>query len=309
MKISIISPVYKAYNILDELVRRIKISVESITEDYEIILVEDGCPENSWEKIEALAMDNPQIIGIKLSRNFGQHHAITAGLDHAKGDWVVVMDCDLQDRPEEIPKLYHKALEGFDIVFARRVDRQDGFFKKLSSKLFYKAFSYLSGIEQDGTVANFGIYSNKVIHVVKQIREPMRAFTPMVRWVGFSNSTINVEHNERFNGRSSYNWSKLINLALDIALAYSDKPLKLTVKLGFLLSFFAIIFAIISLIRFYIGDITMSGYTSLIVSIWFLSGLIIFILGIVGLYISKIFDGVKSRPLYIISKQVNNNFK
>jgi glycosyltransferase involved in cell wall biosynthesis len=305
MKISIVSPIYKASNILDELVRRISISVETITQDYEIILVEDGCPQNSWEKIEALASDNPQIKGIKLSRNFGQHHAITAGLDHAKGDWVVVMDCDLQDRPEEIPKLYHKALEDFDIVFARRVVRQDGFFKKLSSKLFYKAFSYLSGIEQDGTIGNFGIYSKNVINAINTMREPMRAFLPMAKWVGFNKTSVDVEHRERFEGKTSYNWNKLMNLALDIALAYSDKPLKLTVKLGFTLSFFSIIFALISVIRFYTGDITMSGYTSLIVSIWFLSGLLVFILGIVGLYISKIFDSVKARPLYIISKQIN----
>jgi glycosyltransferase involved in cell wall biosynthesis len=303
MILTIISPVYKAYNILDELVRRISISVESITQDYEIILVEDGCPQNSWEKIEALANDNPKIKGIKLSRNFGQHHAITAGLDHAKGDWVVVMDCDLQDRPEEIVKLYQKALEGYDIVLARRANRQDSVNKKLSSKLFYKAFSYLSGIEQDGTIGNFGIYSNRVIEEVNKLKEPMRAFPPMIKWVGFRSISIDVEHALRFEGKTSYNFSKLINLALDIALAYSDKPLKLTVKLGLFISLFSIVFAAISILRYLLGDITMSGYTSIIVSIWFLSGLIIFILGIVGLYISKIFDGVKSRPLYIVSNK------
>jgi dolichol-phosphate mannosyltransferase len=213
------------------------------------------------------------------------------------------MDCDLQDRPEEIVKLYQKVLEGYDIVLARRAKRQDSFNKKLSSKLFYKAFSYLSGIEQDGSIGNFGIYSNRVIEEVRKLKEPMRAFPPMIKWVGFKSCSIDVEHALRYEGKTSYNFSKLINLALDIALAYSDKPLKITVKLGFFLSFFSIIFALISVIRFYIGDITMSGYTSLIVSIWFLSGLIIFILGIAGLYISKIFDGVKSRPLYIVDSK------
>jgi glycosyltransferase involved in cell wall biosynthesis len=303
MKISIVSPVYKAENILDELVKRVVTEVSRITEDFELILVDDGSPDKVWQKIENQCKSDNRIKGIKLSRNFGQHHAITAGLDHAKGDWIVVMDCDLQDRPEEIVKLYQKALEGYDIVLARRAKRQDSFNKKLSSKLFYKAFSYLSGIEQDGTIGNFGIYSNRVIEEINKLKEPMRAFPPMIKWVGFKSSSIDVEHAFRYEGRTSYNFSKLINLALDIAMAYSDKPLKLTVKIGFLLSFFSIIFALIGVIRFYIGDITMSGYTSLIVSIWFLSGLIIFILGIVGLYISKIFDGVKSRPLYIVDSK------
>jgi glycosyltransferase involved in cell wall biosynthesis len=305
MKISIISPVYKAYYILDELVTRISSSVEYITEDYEIILIEDGCPENSWEKIEALAINNPKIKGIKLSRNFGQHHAITAGLDHAKGDWVVVMDCDLQDRPEEIPKLYQKALEGFDIVFARRVNRQDGFFKRLTSQLFYKVFSYLSGIEQDGTIGNFGIYSKNVINAINTMREPMRAFLPMAKWVGFNVAKVDTKHDLRFEGKSSYSFSKLIQLALDAAVAYSDKPLKLTVKLGLTISLASFFFAIFNIIRYFLKDITLSGYTSLIVSIWFLSGLIIFTLGILGLYLSKIFEGIKSRPIYIIEKNVN----
>jgi glycosyltransferase involved in cell wall biosynthesis len=303
MKISIVSPVYKAENILDELVKRIVTEVSRITDDFELILVEDGSPDISWEKIEKNCNLDKRIKGIKLSRNFGQHHAITCGLDNAAGEWVVVMDCDLQDRPEEIIKLYQKALEGFDIVFARRFNRKDKFIKKLSSKIFYKTFSYLSGIDQDGTIANFGIYSKNIVEKVIQLREPMRAFTPMVKWIGFNSTNINVEHAERLEGKTSYNWSKLINLGLDIALAYSDKPLKLTVKLGFLISFFSFIFAIVSIVRFYIGSITITGYTSLLVSIWFLSGLLIFILGIVGLYISKIFEAVKARPLYVIENK------
>jgi glycosyltransferase involved in cell wall biosynthesis len=303
MKISIVSPVYKAENILDDLVKRIVTEVSRITHDFELILVEDGSPDISWEKIEKNCILDKRIKGIKLSRNFGQHHAITCGLDNATGEWIVVMDCDLQDRPEEIINLYQKALEGFDIVFARRFNRQDNFNKKLSSKIFYKTFSYLSGIDQDGTIANFGIYSKNIIHKVIQLREPMRAFTPMVKWIGFNSTSINVEHAERLEGKTSYNWSKLINLGLDIALAYSDKPLKLTVKLGFLISFFSFIFAIVSIVRFYIGSITISGYTSLLASIWFLSGLLIFILGIVGLYISKIFEAVKARPLYVIENK------
>lgn len=303
--ISIVSPVYNAEKILSELVLRIETSVEKITSDYEIILVEDCGPDKSWEKIEELSLNKPYLKGIKLSRNFGQHYAITCGLDHAKGEWIVVMDCDLQDQPEEICNLYAKAKEGYDIVFARRAIRNDTFFKKLSSLIFYRVFSYLSGVKQDGSIANFGIYSKKSINSVNKMRETMRAFSPMIKWVGFKSVAIDVKHSKRFDGSSSYNISKLLNLALDIAIAYSDKPLKLTIKLGLFISSFSFIFAFVSVIRYFLGYIDISGYASLIVSIWMLSGIIIFIMGILGLYISKIFEGVKKRPLYLIDNHLN----
>ncbi len=305
MHISVVSPVYKAPKILPELVERLERSLSEITDSFEVILVDDGCPWDSWAVIEELSEKNPFIKGIKLSRNFGQHYAITAGLDHAKGDWVVVMDCDLQDQPEEIIKLHQKALEGYEIVFARRVKRMDDLMKKSFSKLFYKIFTYLSGLKQDETIANFGIYSNIVIKHIKHMREPMRAFTPMVRWVGFTTSTVDVKHSERYEGVSTYNFSKLLNLALEISISYSDKPLKLAVKLGVFTSLISLVLATILVYRYINGSISVIGYTSIIVSICFFSGLIIMILGILGLYISKIFDGIKNRPIYIIHKRTN----
>jgi len=303
MHISVVSPVYRAENIIAELVRRLLVELSKITNDFEIILVEDFGPDNSWLKVLEETKKDPRVKGIKLSRNFGQHHAITAGLDASSGDWIIVMDCDLQDRPEEVPHLYNEAQKGFDIVFARRVERQDRFIKTFTSKMFYKVFSYLSGIEQDGTIANFGIYSRKVINSINSMRESMRAFSPMARWVGFKKTAIDVTHAERFEGNTSYNWNKLINLALDIAIAYSDKPLKLAIKLGFSISLFSLLYAIYNVFAYITGIITVNGYASIIVSIWFLSGLIIFILGIVGLYIGKTFEGMKQRPLYLIDER------
>ena len=306
MHISVVSPVYKAPTILPELVDRLRIALTKITDSFEIILVDDGCPWDSWSLIEELSKKHSFIKGLKLSRNFGQHHAITAGLDCAKGEWIVVMDCDLQDRPEEIPNLYIKALEGFDIVFARRVNRQDNFNKKLSSLVFYKIFSYLSGIEQDGTIGNFGIFNRKVITVINQMREPMRAFLPMAKWVGFKTAKIDIKHDKRIAGGSSYNLSKLFQLALDSAISYSDKPLKLTIKLGFTISLISLLYAAYNLTVYLLGLVTLSGYTSIIISIWFLSGLIIFTLGILGLYINKIFEGIKARPIYIVDVNLKN---
>jgi glycosyltransferase involved in cell wall biosynthesis len=306
MKISVVSPVYNAEKIIPFLIDRIVQAVSKITDDFEIILVEDSSPDESWSVIEQIAAINPKIIGIKLSRNFGQHYAITAGLDHSKGEWVVVMDCDLQDQPEEIENLYAKAMEGFDIVLAQRVNRQDHFLKKTSSALFYKFLKYLTGYAQDSSVANFGIYNRKVINAVCSMRESIRYFPTMVRWVGFKSTTINVVHNSRFEGTTTYGFKKLLRLATDIILAYSDKPIRLLVKFGVLVSLFSFVMAIRLLFQWLNGDIIVLGYTSLVISIWFLSGVIIFTLGLVGLYVGKTFECTKNRPIYIVSKQINH---
>jgi len=305
--ISVVSPVYKAELIVDELVIRLTTELKKITNDYEIILVEDCGPDNSWGKIAENCKNDDHITGIKLSRNFGQHHAITAGLDHCSGEWVIVMDCDLQDRPEEIVNLLNKAKEGYDIVFARRAQRQDNFLKKRMSKLYGRIFYWLSGIKIDKTIANFGIYNQKVIRSIHKLREPMRDFGPMIKWVGFKDTSIDVVHSSRFEGKSSYDLAKLTNLALSTILAYSDKPLKLTVKLGTLISFFAFMFTFYNLYEYFTGKITQPGYTTLILSVWILGGMIIFIIGVVGLYISKIFESVKNRPLYVIEKLINRH--
>jgi glycosyltransferase involved in cell wall biosynthesis len=303
MKLSIVSPVYRAELVLDELVERISANIPNDFTDYEIILVDDYSPDKSWEKIVELSGKNSNVHGFKLSRNFGQHYAITAGLNQVTGDFIVVLDCDLQDQPEEIPKLYEKAKQGFEIVLARRYNRQDSFFKKLFSRLFYKTLGYLTGSEQDETVANFGIYSKKVINEVVNLPEKIKYFPTMVKWVGFTTAYVNVEHASRKEGKSNYSIKKLLNLALDIVLAYSDKPLRLIIKFGLLIavvSFMLVIYSVYSKIT---GHFSVSGYASLLASIWFLSGCILTTLGVVGLYIGKTFEGVKNRPSYIIEKK------
>ena len=305
--ISVVSPVYKAELIVDELIKRLTNELSKITDKYEIILVEDGGPDNSWGKIEAQCKQDKHITGIKLSRNFGQHRAITAGLDYCTGEWIIVMDCDLQDRPEEIPNLYKKAKEGYDAVFARRELRQDSAIKKMSSYVFARFFTWLSGSNFDNSIANFGIYNRKVIESVNKMREPMRSFTPMVFWVGFNNTTIDVVHASRFEGKTSYNFRKLLRLALDISIAFSDKPLLLTIKLGLTISAISFMLIIYYIYKYISGQILQPGYASLILSTWMVSGIIIFVLGIIGLYIGKIFDGIKQRPLYIVQNIIAEN--
>ena len=302
MKLSIVSPVYRAELVLDELVERIAKSVPSAFNSYEIILVDDFSPDKSWQKIVEISSKNSNVRGFKLSRNFGQHYAITAGLNQVSGDYVVVLDCDLQDQPEEIEKLFNESQKGFDIVLARRYERKDSFYKKTVSKLFYKTLSYLTGTKQDSTVANFGIYSKQVIDEVVKLEEKIKYFTTMVKWVGFSTSYVNVEHASRSEGKSNYNLKKLLNLALDIILAYSDKPLRLIIKFGLSIAIISFLMVFYVLYEKFTGKVSVSGYASLIISIWFLSGCLLTTLGVVGLYIGKIFEGVKNRPSYIIEK-------
>jgi dolichol-phosphate mannosyltransferase len=303
--ISVVTPVYMAEKIVELLVLEIAKAVEAITSDYEIILVEDGSKDNSWECIVKECKKDKRVKGVKLSRNFGQHYAITAGLDKAKGEWIVLMDCDLQDQPSEIIKLFNKANQGYDIVLARRESRKDKKSKIIFSNLFYKVLGYLTGTNQDPAVANFGIYHSKVIAAVSSLRESIRYFPTMVKWVGFKSSSVNVDHDYRKIGKTSYNFKRLLKLSLDIILSNSDKPIKLTIKVGFTIAFISFLMGIYTFIRYQAGQITVLGYTSLLISIWFLSGIILAVLGIIGLYIGKTFEGVKKRPIYIIDQEIN----
>jgi polyisoprenyl-phosphate glycosyltransferase len=305
--LSIVSPVYHGAKTVESLVNRLEAVLCKITERYEIILVEDGSPDESWTIIRQICSSNPRVIGVRLSRNFGQHYALTAGLRMTSGEHVVVMDCDLQDKPEEIPKLIEAANEGFDIVLGRRAVRRDFFLTRLRSKAFYRMLTYLTGVPHDAAIANFGIYRRKVIEAINRMPESIRYFPTMVRWVGFRARTIDVVHDSRSEGRSTYTIGKLLRLATDIILANSDKPLRLVVKTGFTIASIGLVFAAYMIVRAIRGQIVVLGYASLIVSLWVLAGLIIIILGVVGLYIGKIFEGVKQRPTFIVSDLLNDN--
>lgn len=300
--ISVVSPVYKGEKMVQELVSRIGAAVGTITEDYEIILVNDASPDGSWEAICRICDADEKVVGVNLSRNFGQHYAITAGLQQARGEWTVVMDCDLQDRPEEIPNLYQKTQEGYDSVLAQRIVRHDTFFKRLSSKCFYKVFSYLTDTTQDSSVANFGIYNRKVIDSILQMGDAVKYFPTQVQWVGYKRTYLPVEHAERAEGKSTYNFKRLLHLAFDSMISFSDKPLRLTVKLGFIITALAFIAGIWFLIRWLNGSIAVLGYTSIMISIWLLAGVLISLLGVIGLYIGKMFEKAKDRPVYIVSE-------
>lgn len=303
--ISVISPVYGCEGCLEELVERIRHSIATTGMALEIILVNDGSPDGSWNRIRELAQRYPDVRGVRLSRNFGQHYAIAAGVEHAKGELVAVMDCDLQDLPEELPRLISGIRDGSDVALARRTDRQDPLLKRLASYAFFKLLSYLTGVPQDHGTANFGVFSRKVIDVINHMPEADRCFPLMVKWTGFRIVLVPVQHAARPVGRSGYSIGKLLRLAVNIVLSYSDKPLRLVVKLGFAFSLLAWVIVALAVYRYSVGDIAVAGFTSIIASIWLVGGVMIFCIGIAGLYLGRLFNDVKGRPYYIVSEYVN----
>ena len=300
ISISFVSPVYLGEKILTRLVEEIEIVSAKLNVSYEIILVDDRSPDKSWEKMLQLSNSNDKITSIRLSRNFGQHPSIMAGLSFCKGEWIVVLDCDLQDHPAEVEKLYLKAIEGYDVVFAKRKMRKDNFIKKSMSYLFSKVYGFLTDTKFDNSTANFGIYNSKVINEILKMNDFIKSFPLFVKWVGFNATAIEVEHYSRFEGKSTYTWTKLFKLAFDTIISFSNKPLKLFVKFGMFISFISVLFGIYTLYKYFNNEITVIGYSSLILSIWFLSGVIITTIGIVGIYIGKIFDQSKNRSSFII---------
>lgn len=305
--LSIVVPVYYGEIFLKELSARIDTVMSGRLPEmnYELILVDDRSPDDSWCQITELCAQNHQIKGVRLSRNFGQHYAITAGLNRASGDYIVVMDCDLQDRPEEIPNLWHKLSEGYDTVLGSRIERDDSLGKRLQSKIFYAVFGYLTNSKLDASIANFGIYRREVINAVLAMGDAIRFFPAMVQWTGFRQTILPIKHDCRKNGVSSYSFFKLFKLAGDSIIAFSEKPLKICMIGGLLAVFAALVVSTIYFILTITGHIKVAGYASLILSIWFLGGAQIAIIGLVGIYIGKIFNQVKERPIYIIAEEIN----
>lgn len=303
--ISVVSPVYGCSDSLTQLYERLEKTLSSVTEEFEIILINDSSPDNSWAEIIRLCEKDSRVKGINLSRNFGQHSAITAGLDYVQGDWVVVMDCDLQDKPEELVKLYNKALEGYDVVFGRRYQRQDKFLKRLGSRLFYRVYDYFTDGCTDSAVANYSIVSKTVVNSFKKLKEQNRSYPLFINWLGFKKTTVDIEHQSREMGSSSYTLSKLLVLAADSIVSQSNKPLRLSILFGFLMALGSLGYATWLMIRYFLFSIPVEGWTSVMVSMYLLAGMLFINLGFLGLYVGKIFNETKGRPLYLVKEFVN----
>jgi dolichol-phosphate mannosyltransferase len=271
----------------------------------EFIFIDDYSPQQDFLVIADLCKKDSRVKLLRLSRNFGQQAAISCGLKHARGEWIIVMDADLQDRPEEIPNFYKKAMEGYDIVFSKVENRNDSFLKKAFSSMFYRIFGYFTGSKGNHGIRNFGIYHRKVVDAFLSLDEQFRGFALLVRWLGFKSTVIEVQHDRREIGKTSYNFTKGLNLAMDSFLTFSDKPLRITIMSGFVVSLISFMAGLVFLFRALLGYTVILGWTSLILSIWFLSGFTVFCVGLIGLYVGKVFNETKKRPHYIVDYTIN----
>ena len=304
-EVSVVVPVYGSDEVLHELYRRTVAALEPITHNFEFILVNDASPDDAWLVIQDLAAKDARVRGLNLSRNFGQYAALTAGLQASRGEWVVVMDCDLQDQPEAIGAMYRKAQEGngYFIVVGSRSVRHDSALRTFFSVAFYTLFSYLAGRKQDRTLTNFGIYHRRVIDAILSIPDQMRYFSVMVRWVGFRTATVPVEHAPRRGGKSGYSYRKLFSLAIDIILAYSEGPLRLIVKIGVLIAVGSGAYLAFCIGRSIVAAQVFS-LELIMGSLWFIFGALSTMIGVVALYLGKVSQEVKKRPIYIVQEEV-----
>lgn len=304
-EISVIIPVYGCADSLPILYAKLITVLNEIVSSFEIILVNDSSPDDAWKVILDLASQDKRVKGVNLSRNFSQHRAIVAGMDIANGNWTVVMDCDLQDRPEEIEKLYNEAIKGHNIVFGLRKNRKDSWFKHIGSKSFTAVFNYLTDLQIGEDVTNFSIISAKVRYYLNNLRDQNSYYIVNLYWLGFDKKFVYVEHAEREEGESSYTLKKLLYLAFDSIISHSNKPLKLMIKFGFSLSLLSSFFTLWLLFRYFFMEIPAEGWTSVMVSMYFIGGILLVNLGFIGLYIGKSFDEQKKRPLYVVNDLIN----
>jgi polyisoprenyl-phosphate glycosyltransferase len=302
---SVVIPVYRAERILPELNRRLRSVLDEFQRPYEIVLVDDRSPDDSWAVMRQMASQQPSLTSVRLSRNFGQHYALTAGLDLAHGEWTVIMDCDLQDQPEEIPRLLERAKQGYDIVLARRIGKPDGRLRSFGSALFYRFFNLLSGYDIDPTVGTFRIMRRRVVEAYQGMRESARLFGGMIQWLGFNVTCLEVSRAARYEGGTSYTWRNRFRLALDGIVSFSNRPLYASISLGFAMASAAGLYGAFLIVRYLLRPYSgVPGWLSTFTALVFIGGLILMNLGVIGVYVGRIYSQTKGRPLYVIDEIV-----
>jgi polyisoprenyl-phosphate glycosyltransferase len=301
-ELSAVVPVYGCRDCLEVLHARLTASLEEITPDFEIVFVDDRSPDKAWDLLSGLAERDPHTVAIRLSRNFGQHAAITAGLEAARGDWVVVLDCDLQDPPEEIRRLYAKALEGYDVVYAQRRRMGTSGFRRLGSRFYFKLMNIFAGASFE-EAGSFSIVSRRVVEEFLRFKDRHRHYLLMLQWLGFDTASIEYEQPARHTGKSSYGIRGLVAHALDGLFFQTTVLLRWIVFVGFALSVVGLGLAAYYLITKLTGNAA-PGFTSLAVFTLTVGGFIIISTGVTGLYIGRVFEQVRERPLFVVDSIV-----
>ncbi len=302
-ELSVVVPVYGCESCLRALHGRLRATLDSLSDSTEIIFVDDRSPDGAWDTLLQLAAGDPGVRLIRLSRNFGQHHAITAGIAESSGRWVAVMDCDLQDEPEQLARLYEKAREGNDVVLARRTRRRGPWPRRVAGHSYYRVRNRLTGPDMFTNYTNLSLMSRKVADAFLAVRDRDRQYLLILHWLGFERAEIEVDPAERHSGRSAYNLRALVRVALDGMFFQSTVLLRWIVYVGFLLAGAGAALALYTLGVFVLGR-DLPQWTGLPVLILLLTGFIICSTGVTALYVGKIFEQVKGRPLYVVDTKV-----
>jgi polyisoprenyl-phosphate glycosyltransferase len=296
--ISVVSPVFKGETLVPELVRRITAALSKHTDNFQIVLVDDGSPDKSWEMIELCAKSDARILGIKLSRNFGQHHAVIAGVNYASGETIAIIDCDLQDDPNDILLLLQQYREGYDIVFTKRVERKHSLIKIILSKAYNFLFKVFSDEYYDVDVGSLVLFSEKVRAEFIQLLD--NDYVQMLKWLGYKTAYVPVMHHERYAGESSYTFRKLLSMGLQGWISHSTKMLRFIAFMGAVISITSFLAALFLILKF--GGDSTHAYMFVIVTLLFSTGLILTSIGVVSLYVGKIFMQTKHRPLFVVEQ-------
>jgi dolichol-phosphate mannosyltransferase len=307
IRLSVAVPLCNEQESVAELYGRLSAVLDSIAGGpHEIVFVDDGSRDGTLPLLEDIAALDTRVVVVALSRNFGHQSAITAALDHVSGDAVVVMDGDLQDAPEAIPDFVARFSEGFDVVYARRVRRKEPWWLKLCYYLFYRVLARLSEVRLPVDAGDFGLMSRRVVREIRRAPEHQRYLRGLRTWVGFRQIGIDVEREGRRSGKSKYNAGRLVKLALDGLFAFSIVPLRAAAVLGALSAGLASLFALYALYARLFLDQSPRGFTALLLVVWFLSGIHLLFLGVIGEYVGRIYEEAKARPLYIVDRVIQS---
>ncbi|CAK6712665.1 Putative bactoprenol glucosyl transferase GtrB-like. Putative phage encoded seroconversion system [Vibrio harveyi] len=304
--ISVVIPCFNESECIDELYLRLTQSLSMLTEvSYEIIFINDGSKDDTWDKLTRISTLNENITAINLSRNYGHQIALTAGLKQSRGEATLIIDADLQDPPELLSSMLDKMKEGFDVVYGKRTERDgESTFKKVSASLFYRFLNQMSETKIPRDTGDFRLISRRALDALLLMDEENRFIRGMVSWIGFPQSELLYSREARFSGETKYPLKKMMRLAIDAITSFSTKPLKLASKIGFTLAFFGIIFIIKVVIDWHIGNVV-TGWSSLMATILFIGSAQMFVLGIIGEYLGRVYTEAKNRPLYIIQEIIN----
>ncbi|MEI7462122.1 MAG: glycosyltransferase family 2 protein [Pirellula sp.] len=304
-KISVAVPVYNEESIVEELLRRVLTVLDSLPGGpHEIVLADDGSSDRTWSMIEQAAARDPRVVGVSLSRNFGHQAAIGAALDHVTGDYIVVMDGDLQDPPEVISELLAEAQKGFDVVYVIRIKRKESMMLRVCYAVYYRLIASLADLDLPVGAGDFAILSRRVCDLIRQSPERQRYLRGLRTWYGFRQKGLEIERDARHSGNSKYSLRRLVRLALDGVFAFSVLPIRLATALGAFVVACSALFAFYSLIvKVFLGH-SPEGFTALILAITFLSGVQLLFLGVIGEYIGRIYEEVKQRPHYVVKQVV-----